>query len=450
MLRKTAALVLILCLALAAPSRAKVDLVTLPARDSVQLTIYNSADLTLVRDRRPLTLKKGTNRLQFSWSDTLIDPTSLQLEVQKFSSEIDVVELSYPPRAQDVGVWRIESNTSGKVPVEITYFTSGLNWQSYYMATLTQDGGAMDLEGYVRVTNSSGEDYENARTRLVVGKINLLDRIAQLGQRKNPYGSPAEMPVREVEQMRDQVRKAERVLSQAAMGGAAAPQREAKEITKEGVSEYFLYTIEGTETIQNKWSKRLPSFEAQSVDVESLYRHDPQRYNSDAVFRFLRFTNDEEHNLGQTPLPGGQVRVFRRQDAEGQLSYVGSDRAEYIPVGQEVELKLGSARKVKVEPKLMNYAKENIIYDNDGKLNGFDEVKEWTITVSNHGQTPATVEVVRHFPSQYWSLENMDNPGEYEQVDQDTVKYTLDMEAGTEETIAYEVTLRHGQRRYGQ
>ena len=29
--------------------QAKMDLVTLPARDSVQLTIYNSADLTLVR-----------------------------------------------------------------------------------------------------------------------------------------------------------------------------------------------------------------------------------------------------------------------------------------------------------------------------------------------------------------------------------------------------------------
>ena len=30
-----------------------------------------------------------------------------------------------------------------------------------------------------------------------------------------------------------------------------------KEIKKEGLSEYFLYTIEGTETIPNGWSKRL-------------------------------------------------------------------------------------------------------------------------------------------------------------------------------------------------
>ena len=56
---------------------AKVDLVTLPAKDMTQLTIYNSADLTLVRDARSLTLKEGDNKLQFSWANTLIDPTSL-------------------------------------------------------------------------------------------------------------------------------------------------------------------------------------------------------------------------------------------------------------------------------------------------------------------------------------------------------------------------------------
>ena len=42
---------------------AKVDLVTLPPRDAVQLTIYNSADLTLARESRALTLKEGANNV---------------------------------------------------------------------------------------------------------------------------------------------------------------------------------------------------------------------------------------------------------------------------------------------------------------------------------------------------------------------------------------------------
>ena len=43
-----------------------IDLSTVPARDTVQLTIYNSEDLTLVRETRKVTFKKGANPLQFS------------------------------------------------------------------------------------------------------------------------------------------------------------------------------------------------------------------------------------------------------------------------------------------------------------------------------------------------------------------------------------------------
>ncbi len=70
---------LLIIVVTAGASRAKVDLVTLPSRDTVQLTIYNSADMTLVRESRALTLKDGKNKLQFSWANTLIDPTSLEM-----------------------------------------------------------------------------------------------------------------------------------------------------------------------------------------------------------------------------------------------------------------------------------------------------------------------------------------------------------------------------------
>ena len=55
-----------------------IDLVTLPNRNSVALTIYNSEDITLVKETRYVTLKRGLNQLQFSWANTLIDPTSVE------------------------------------------------------------------------------------------------------------------------------------------------------------------------------------------------------------------------------------------------------------------------------------------------------------------------------------------------------------------------------------
>jgi len=119
---------LLIIAAIAGSAWAKIDLVTLPSRDTVQLTIYNSADMTLVRESRALTLKEGKNKLQFSWANTLIDPTSLEMLPKASADKIDITDLTYPPRVKNLGLWNIESGVSGKVPVEITYLTSGLSW----------------------------------------------------------------------------------------------------------------------------------------------------------------------------------------------------------------------------------------------------------------------------------------------------------------------------------
>jgi len=42
--------------------QAAVDLVTLPTREGAQLTIYNSEDITMVREHRLLTVKEGVSR----------------------------------------------------------------------------------------------------------------------------------------------------------------------------------------------------------------------------------------------------------------------------------------------------------------------------------------------------------------------------------------------------
>src|SRR6478735_4276247 len=75
------------------PLRAEnVDLSTVPARNTVQLTIYNSEDITLVRETRTVTFKKGVNPLQFSWANTLIDPSSVELQFLTQADKLDVLD----------------------------------------------------------------------------------------------------------------------------------------------------------------------------------------------------------------------------------------------------------------------------------------------------------------------------------------------------------------------
>src|SRR5436305_5025056 len=93
-----------------------------------------------------------------------------------------------------------------------------------------------------------------------------------------------------------------------------------KQIIKEGLSEYFIYTIEGTETIQNGWSKRMRSLDATAVPLKIQYRYRPQEYGEQLVRMYL-LTNNKESRLGTSPLPDGVVRVFRENGRDG-LSYL--------------------------------------------------------------------------------------------------------------------------------
>ena len=168
------------------PRPAAVDLSTLPTRESTQLTIYNSEDITMVREHRLLTVKEGVNRIQFSWANTLIDPTSIEFRILDQQDKVDLVDTTFPAGRNDALQWNIKSQIAGKIPVEIRYFTSGITWAADYVGIANEDETKLNLTGYVRVTNGSGEQYDNAETRLVVGKINLVEKIADLARRPPP------------------------------------------------------------------------------------------------------------------------------------------------------------------------------------------------------------------------------------------------------------------------
>jgi hypothetical protein len=431
-----------------APASA-IELVTLPRRENVQLTIYNSADLTLVRERRNLTLKKGWNWLQFMWANTLIDPTSLVLEPLEQKDKVRIEQLVFPARLRELGRWLIRSEISGQVPFEITYFTSGLFWRAFYMGTLAKDEKTMRLEGYVRVDNNSGDDYENAQTRVIVGQVHLLDQIAELAKRQYPYGSPQVIAPGEVSAhyiiTDSSFMKYDTLNVSGILLGDLYGELSRKEIKKEGLSEYFLYTIEGTETIPNKWGKRLLSFEANDITVKSLYKYDEERWGRNTI-RFVAFTNDEKHNLGQTPIPNGDVKIYSQADDLGYLSYVGGTNIKYIPVNEEIELNLGPARLVTVEPKLMDFKTENYLFDSKGNISGWDEVQTWQIEVTNTRILPIEIEITRGFGTAYWQMKFGEKDISYEKYDVTHARFKLNLSPRSKRTFEYTVRTYQGER----
>ncbi len=431
-----------------------VDLSTVPARSSVQLTIYNSEDITLVRETRAVTFKKGVNPLQFSWANTLIDPSSVELKFLTNADKLDVLDTTFPHAKPQMLYWNVQSEFDGEAKIQISYFTSGITWSADYLCIANKEETEMSFEGFVRVFNSSGEEYEDAQVRLVVGTINLVEKIAQLAN--IPAPQVAKMEVEKLSELRREVLSKSLAKGAPAGFGGGGKAEQAKEIIKEGLSEYFIYTIEGTETIKNGWSKRMRSFEGQKSPFKIEYRYRPQEYGESMVRMYL-LKNDKESKLGTTPLPDGMVRVFRDNGRDG-LSYLTQQAIKYVPIGDKIELNLGRDPEVIHELIRWRAFRTDLILQINGTsefrkiggdgafkeenatLVGWDEHDIFAERIRNYSGKAINVEIRRPFPGHVIYKSSL----EPKLHDYQTVELHTTVAAGKKTDLFFEIARKQG------
>lgn len=436
-----------------------VDLATVPSRNTVQLTIYNAEDLTLVRETRAVSFRQGINPLQFSWANTLIDPTSVELKFRQPNAGLEVLDTTYPHDKPQMLYWNVQSDTDREATIEISYFTSGISWEANYVALADPDEKTLQLESFVSVNNGSGEDYENAQVRLVVGTINLVEKIEQLA--KMPAGKATRAMHKSFGELKNQAARMMMAPSAPAAAGAdeAADQEvamEPKEIIKEGLSEYFIYTIEGRETIPNGWTKRLLSFEAADIPMAVQYRYRPREYGEQLVRLYL-LRNDTASRLGVTPLPDGELRAFRA-NGQGGLSYLGEQSLKYVPIGDQIELNLGVDPAVVFELRKQKVSRDNVWFqikggnlyrklgdealklELDSQVAGWDEHTVYQQQIRNYTRKPISVQIRYDYPGDVVFRSQLD-PILH---DFQTVQFAAEVPAGRRAGLDYEVITRQG------
>jgi len=475
----------LLLVALPGLASGDVDLVTVPSRESTQLTIYNSEDITMVREHRLLTVKPGVNRIQFSWANTLIDPTSIDFRILDHQDQVDLIDTTFPSGRNDALQWNIQSRMAGKLPVEIRYFTSGITWSAAYEGIANPEETKLNLTGFVRVENRSGELYDNAQTRLVVGTINLVEKIADLAQRPAPGAKYAEEEEEVRELMRHEFRQKSEEFDRLARDGKldhGLAFDKAKEVQKQGLSEYFLFTIEGREEIKDQEPKRLVAMKVADVPLECLYKL-TDRDGGTRFTKYYRFRNvkllDEAGaekdlpamaNLGLSPLPNGSVRLYS-QYANQDLAYVGATETKYVPIGDRVEVNVGVDSDITLTRRLKDRQVDHIVarqykrrLDDEFVLYfdlvDYDETLFYEEEIVSGKPTPVKVEVERQYeanvvlrtedaapagwdsdePGAYLDLRQV--PGRVERVDQNHVKYFLDLKPGEKQLVKYSVTYK--------
>lgn len=421
--------VLIALLLILLPSylMAQVQMVTRPERESVELTIYNSRDLTLVREQRDITLKSGPNLLQFSWVDTLIDPTSIQLKVPDTEAGVQVRSAIFPPSLPNTIQWQVDAESPGEKKLEVSYFTSGLTWSANYVAVMDKAEKIMTLGASVTIANNSGEDYENAQTRLIVGDVRLVEEVRALAA---GYGGEQDraLALRKRERVAQVEELAEKYEVLAPRAPAVAERQE--------ISEYYMYVMEGRDTIKHEWRKRKLSFVVDEIPVKTIHRFGE---HGDSVVRLYQLKNDEEHNLGKEPLPRGNIKVFVKDEFDAISSYIGEVNVDFTPVGKEVKLYLGPDPEVKVKKRQMKVKRVNLQFgEKDKNLAKFDTEREYTVEIENFKTESVNLEI-KETLGRDWTI--LSSSRDYEKKDAYSIEFKLELPAGGKDTIRYEVRL---------
>jgi hypothetical protein len=310
--------------------------------------------------------------------------------------------------------WLIDNAKGGEHRAEISYLASDLSWNSDYVALVNKSDSALDLTGWVTITNNCGTTFRDAGLKLVAGDIHFARGEVR----------PAEM---------------ERGLAKAA---AQAPQ-----FKQAGLFEYYIYTLQRHTDINNNETKQIELVSSSGILAKKMFIYDglagqwpawkwSQGYREQASFGqqsnpkvavYLTFKNEQKSGLG-IPLPKGKVRVYKRDD-EGKEQFVGEDLIDHTPKDEEIRLYLGDA---------FDLVGERAQKDFRAVVSGHVYDETFEIKVRNHKSEEVEVFVYEH-PWRWNQWEITKSSTDWVKVDQATIKFPVKIAKDGEKVIAYTI-----------
>jgi len=300
--------------------------------------------------------------------------------------------------------WLVDASKSGEQDVELAYLTNNITWESNYVLALAKDSSKLDLDGWITLDNRSGASYKDARLKLVAGAINRVQPTPQPRPMYKTMEAAAEMPAPPVQQ------------------------RE--------FSEYHLYEIPRPVTIKDNQTKQIQFLNARDVPAEKIFVFDS--YTSPLVPTDtgamkgnvsvkVRFNTGEEGVDAQ--LPAGVVRMYQ-PDEDGSPLFIGEDRIDHTPKGEDVTLTVGQAFDL-VGERMQTSSK---------RLGEKAWRESYKITLRNHKEDQdVAIHVIEHLNRGVnWEITES-SPEDYTQLNSNTIEWVVTVPAKGEATVTYTV-----------
>ncbi|WCP13660.1 hypothetical protein sphantq_02089 [Sphingobium sp. AntQ-1] len=212
----------------------------------------------------------------------------------------------------------VQADRGGTIPARLSYLTPNLGWTADYVALFDAAKGAMDMQGWVTLTNNTGTTFTDAKTILVAGDP------ANGGGRNNWWQT----------------------------GSGAIDQAGTESGPRERLGDYYLYPLAARTTIANAQQKQVSFLDVKGAPARATYEYVNGWLGSSAepmsASSVLKFSTSKQGGLGDQ-LPAGTIRVYMR-DARGDPQFIGENSIDHTPMGSSMALRTGEAFDVKVRP----------------------------------------------------------------------------------------------------
>lgn len=275
----------------------------------------------------------------------------------------------------------VDAASAGTVPARLSYLTPNLGWTADYVALFDAAKGAMDIQGWVTLTNSTGTTFNNARTLLVAGSPGGGGGFRQMTGAMDSAGTESN--------------------------------------DRERLGDYYLYPLAARTTIANAQQKQVSFLDVKGAPAQSTYEYVNRWMGSStdpvSTASVLRFSTSRQGGLGDQ-LPAGTIRVYMR-DARGDPQFIGENRIDHTPMGSAMSLRTGDAFDVKVQTTVVSRTRKG-----DSRW-----VTKMKYLVSNARPGPVTVLVAQD--GLYGDVRITDESVKGERVSADRVEWQVPVPA---------------------
>ena len=171
--------------------------------------------------------------------------------------------------------WLLRTPDPGKFDAEISYVSSGMNWQADYNLVVSDKSNAktdiLDMIGWITMQNHSGKTFDNANIKLLAGDVSKIQSPNVAGR----MYAAAKMAADE----------------------AAAP----PVVREKSFDEFHLYTLQRPTTLRDEQTKQVEFVRATDIHAQRLYVYDGADTGAYGYYNLEQIRQEPNYGTASNP-----------------------------------------------------------------------------------------------------------------------------------------------------